>query len=30
MDEDEIFEEPRPLTELELFLAAGGEETPMW
>jgi hypothetical protein len=30
MDENEIVEEPRILTELELSLAAGGEESPSW
>jgi hypothetical protein len=30
MDENEIAEEPRTLTDPELFLAAGGEEIPMW
>jgi hypothetical protein len=30
MDEDEIAEEPRTLDELELSLAAGGEESPAW
>jgi hypothetical protein len=29
-DDEENFEEPRNLTELELALAAGGEETPAW
>ena len=30
MDENAIADEPRTLTELELSLAAGGEETPAW
>jgi hypothetical protein len=30
MDEDKIAEEPRTLTELELSIAAGGDESPTW